>query len=135
MKKILLIIGLAFSMNAFSYEQSLPTPPLKLMPEILENKDMLGLSDVQVMQLTKMAKTNHEDRDIMKSVFNDLQGLLAETILMKGDNRKEISSITKDIKDLMADYMQLTSYCVENVKIILSDEQYDEIIDIYSFKN
>ena len=134
MKKIILAMTLILMSlttthaagNKYAMKHANPMP--NLMRIAIKNADILGIDAKQMVMLKAWSDTNKPKMKMMvKKVMHEEKMLLENALTTDNDSVKEAAVMLETRKEIIA----MKTACKSNLKTILTEKQFADVIKIY----
>lgn len=131
MKKILFAFGLAFfTSQGFAQEFRAATPLIVLMPHVLNNIEMLEISDQQKGEMRELAQIMSREREDVDSVALELRAELSEITKQYRPDIKQQQKIKQMMLEAEQRRVEMSLECSGKMRQILSEEQWELLIEL-----
>lgn len=128
---LLLLTGTA---TAKSYATDTVAPMPNLMPIIMHHGEMLDLTEKQRTQLANWRSTHHQAQQHLKKEIHTNQDAMLKAAL-DGKSLDELLVYEKAIDGKRIQFITRKAACRDNMKKVLSPEQWQKVMEIYREEN
>ncbi|WP_040727819.1 hypothetical protein [Thiomicrorhabdus sp. Kp2] len=112
------------------------SPVVTLMPIVIENLDVLGLSKQQLNQIREISRSSTPKIDFINAEYHNLKTELKEILLdTHNQDRSRALSIVKELAELDRKRLTLTVECAFNLKKVLGTEKFQEVVSTLEFQS
>ena len=112
--------------NQYALKHANPMP--NLMRIAIKNADILGIDAKQMVALKAWSDTNKPQmKKMVQKVMSEEKMLLENALTTDNDSVKEATVMLETRKEIIA----MKTKCKANLKIILTEKQYANVIKIY----
>lgn len=138
MKKILLntlaIITFFTSNPAFAEDFKPSGNIVTLMPIVIENLDTLEIIQKELDELRKISRENFAKVEEINALYHDIKTELKEELLyFDNKDNKHSQELVNKLSELDKKRMMLTLDCTLRLKSILSEDKFNEVIELLEF--
>lgn len=131
MKRLVLAIGLTlFANNGFAQEFRAATPVVVLMPHVLNNIEMLEITDAQKGAMRELAQIMSREREDVDSLALELRAELSEITKQYRPDIKQQQKIKQMMLDAEQRRVEMSLECSGKMRQILSEEQWELLIEL-----
>jgi len=106
-------------------------PMPNLMRVVIRYRDQLNLSEQQSRALANWRDAHHKSTYAKVNAVHDLEKALFDAS-MAGRSRAELMSITSELLRMRHDLISTKIDCRDNMRRILSSEQYARVLQLYA---
>lgn len=136
LKALMLTLVFLTASTAYSKtDTSLPVAPVpNLMPMIMHHGEMLNLDEKQQAKLAEWRKKQHHKMHKLGEEIRADQAAILEAAL-NGKPTDEILAMEEAVEEKRVKFITTKTACRDNMKKLLTAEQWNQVIDIYKKEN
>ena len=136
LKALMLTLVFLTASTAYSKtDTSLPVAPVpNLMPMIMHHGEMLNLDEKQQAKLAEWRKKQHHKMHKLGEEIRADQAAILEAAL-NGKPADEILAMEEAVEEKRVKFITTKTACRDNMKKLLTAEQWNQVIDIYKKEN
>lgn len=139
MKPLLLGLFLAGSLAAPNYAYAEDFKPssnvVTLMPLLLDNLELLKVSPQQLSEIRQISRKNFAEVEYINAQYHNLKSELKDELLDVKMGPEHSLKLAQELAQLEQKRFQLTINCANGLKTLLSESQYEELIELLEFQS
>lgn len=139
MKKLLVSLVLASSLTLPNYVVAKDFKPseniVTLMPLLLDNLDILQVSQDQLSEIRLISRKSFAEVEYINAQYHNIKSELKDELLDFDTDAVNSLKLSQELAKLDQKRMQLTVECANDLKKVLNQAQYEELIALLEFQS
>ena len=108
-------------------------PVVKLMPVLMDNLDLLNLSSQQLDKVRAISRKSFQELEFLNAEYHVTKKELQELLHDTSPAQQKAAQLAEALSQMELKRLQLSIECAEGLKMVLTPEQHQELINLATF--